>query len=93
MLATMLDPDGDGYLHYKLKLVSLENKRRGMDHDLKSLKVTVDYRRNQKRGEKNPAEATALNFDIEDASTVYRHLRRWKKIQSWLKGKSPTGMK
>ena len=87
VLATMLDPDSEGYLHYKLELVSLETKRKGMERDLEALSVTGDYRERRHAGSSSEvaAEETAAKFKI-DPRTVYRREQHWEKIRRFLSG-------
>jgi hypothetical protein len=86
MLATMIDPDGDGYLHFKLKLESLANQRRGPQRDLESMKVAVQYRSERRAGKSSfdAALETAEKFGT-DERTVYRHERRWKRVVDFLR--------
>ena len=87
MLATMMDPDGDGYLHFKLKLVSIANTRRGPKSDWESMKVAAHYRgaRHSGKSSLDAAFDTAEEFGL-DERTVYRHENRWKKVVAFLRG-------
>ena len=90
MLAMMMDPDGDGYLHFQLKLDSLESKRRGIVEDLASMSIAADYYRRKESGKTSEvaAEETGEKFGI-DSRTVYRRVERWKEFKRFLTNSPP----
>jgi hypothetical protein len=85
MLATMLDPDAEAYLYFKLKLVSTENKRKNVSKDLEAMEVSADFAKRPEKTREEAAEKTGEAFGI-DPRTVFKHKARHAKLLSWIRG-------
>jgi hypothetical protein len=53
MLAELIDPNGGGYLYFKLKLENTETQRNNMKGDLHKIAVATEYEKRLAKGERS----------------------------------------
>ena len=84
ILAQMIDPDADAYLHFKLRLDSTETKRSNLFRDLEAMKVAADF--SERPGSREAAaEETGEAFGTS-ARNVFRFKERTNALLNWLRG-------
>jgi hypothetical protein len=87
MLTSLLDPDGEGYLYFRLELVNMENQRNNMSKDLEKLEVAWEYER--RLGEGQRAEDAVYEMTEKKSikeRTVYNYVAAQRRIFNWLRG-------
>lgn len=88
MLAQMIDPDSEGYLSFKLKLVSSDPTGAKSRADFDKLKIVSDFdTRYAQPGltREVAAEETGEKYGV-DPRTVFRHKNRIDRLKKWLRG-------
>jgi hypothetical protein len=86
MFAEMLDPEGEGYLFFRLVLINTEGKIRNTKRELKDLEITADYRSRIASG--TCAEAAAAKTGEKfgcSGRQVHRRVKDWERREQWLK--------
>ena len=87
MLADMIDPDGDGFLRWRLLFKDMSNKRNNTKNDMKKLLVWHEYNERTKKGERS--EVVALDLAEKKSvglKTIYNYIRDINNLQKWLGG-------
>jgi len=88
MLAEMIDPDSNGYLYLRLKLVDIEGKVRNQARDVQTLEIAAYHEKLKISGKSSNKAAieTGEKYRMEDRR-VYSRLQEAKALLGWLKGK------
>ena len=88
-LAGLLDPEGPGYLYFRLELKNLDSKRHSHHKDITEImRVAVRYKKLVAKGFRAERVAEKLGeiFSISDR-TVFTYVSTWNDIEKWLRGK------
>jgi hypothetical protein len=87
MLANLIDPDGDGCLYKRFKLVDISNGRNGTSKDIKKMLICSNYRERLDKGER----AEDIVYDLAEKNslsekTIYNYVRDIESLRKWLAG-------
>ena len=87
MLAALIDPDGEGFLRWRLQLVNTGTKRNNTSKDIKKLLIWHEYNDRMKKGERSED----IVYDLAEKNscnerTIYNDLKAIENLRSWLSG-------